>query len=336
MSTTTEDGAYATLADLAEVAGVSRQAVWNWSRRKSDFPEPASTGSNGPLYRLGDFRKWLSAQRRELGSVLGAAGLEAGDLFDKGAEAAFQTFARMSPSKKKQFRQEIGAKIEALQTLAAELDPIRQPEHFFDPTNPSYMGRFTAAALLIQPRHPLGEVEKFYGSGVYALYYNGEFPAYQALSGTETPIYTGKADPSVAHAPSPTEQGDALSRRINEHRKSIKAVEGVGGISVDEFEIRYLVTSSGFQTTAETFLINYFRPVWNRETKICFGIGKHGDDAKTRRNNKSPWDTLHPGRRWAEGNKEVRTPKQIMQDIADHLKASPPINEIDFNSLLLG
>lgn len=331
-----EDSAYATLADLAELAGVSRQAVWNWSRRKSDFPKPASEGPNGPLYRVGEFRRWLAAQGRELGSVLGTATSGPGGLFDEAPETAFQSIAGMSPRKRKQLRQEIGEKIEALQTIAAELDPIRQPEHFFDPTNPSYMGRFTAAALLIQPRHPLTEVEKFYGSGVYALYYRGEFSAYRGLSGSETPIYTGKADPAIAHAGSPSEQGDALSRRISEHRKSIETVTGTGGIRVDEFEIRYLVTSSGFQTTAETFLINYFRPVWNRETKICFGIGKHGDDSETRRNKKSPWDTLHPGRKWAEGNEELRTPKQITKDIANHLKANPPIEEIDFNRLLLG
>ncbi|MDB6177481.1 Eco29kI family restriction endonuclease [Paracoccus sp. Z330] len=111
----------------------------------------------------------------------------------------------------------------------------------------------------------------------------------------ETPLYTGKADPKIAHAENPTEQGESLSRRINEHRKSIELVSGEGGISLDDFEVRYLVTASGFQVTAENFLINYFKPIWNKETKICFGIGKHGDDANTRKNKKSPchWHLGH-------------------------------------------
>jgi hypothetical protein len=59
------------------------------------------------------------------------------------------------------------------------------------------------------------------------------------------------------------------------------------------------VVQSGLETSAETCLKNFFLPVWNSETDICYGIGKHGDDSKTRANKRSPWDTLHPGRPWA-------------------------------------
>lgn len=249
------------------------------------------------------------------------------------ARAAIES---LSSVKKKKLRQELVERMEVLRELEAELDSIKQPDHIFDPSNPNYMGRFTAAALLIQPRHPLADVEKFYGAGVYALYYKGAFKAYSQISGKETPLYTGKADPKVAHAENPTEQGESLSRRINEHKKSIELVSGDGGISLDDFEVRYLVTASGFQVTAENFLINYFKPIWNKETKICFGIGKHGDDAKTRRNKKSPWDTLHPGRKWALASEELKTPDQIATDISNHLRAFPPINDVDFKSLLLG
>ncbi|GFE50386.1 hypothetical protein So717_21390 [Roseobacter cerasinus] len=331
-----ENTQLASLTELASIANVSRQAVWNWSKRKADFPKPVSEGPNGPTYKVEEFKTWLENDGKAIGGALVGANSVAEDLLATDPNNARSAIEALSAVKKKRLRQELTAKMELLRELEAELDAVKQPEHIFDPSNPNYMGRFTAAALLIQPRHPLAEVEKFYGAGVYALYYKGDFPAYEKISGKETPLYTGKADPKIAHAENPTEQGESLSRRINEHRKSIELVSGEGGISLDDFEVRYLVTASGFQVTAENFLINYFKPIWNKETKICFGIGKHGDDANTRKNKKSPWDTLHPGRKWALASEEMKTPAEIAADISDHLDAFPPIDEVDFKSLLLG
>jgi hypothetical protein len=42
-----------------------------------------------------------------------------------------------------------------------------------------------------------------------------------------------------------------------------------------------------------------FWPLWNSETKACWGMSKHGDAATTRKNKRSPWDVVHPGRAWA-------------------------------------
>ncbi|WP_299668186.1 Eco29kI family restriction endonuclease [uncultured Ruegeria sp.] len=326
----------ASLTELAGIANVSRQAVWNWSKRKADFPAAVSEGPNGPVYSVAEFTAWLEQDGKTVGGALKGSNSVATDLLTADPKSTRAVIEGLSAVKKKKLRQELMDQIRVLQELEAELDAIKQPEHIFDPSNPNYMGRFTAAALLIQPRHPLEEVEKFYGAGVYALYYKGEFAAYEKISGKETPLYTGKADPKFAHAENPTEQGDSLSRRINEHRKSIELVSGQGGISLEDFEVRYLVTASGFQVTAENFLISYFKPIWNKETKICFGIGKHGDDANTRKNKKSPWDTLHPGRKWALASEELKTPEEIAADISDHLDAFPPIDAIDFKSLLLG
>lgn len=68
---------------------------------------------------------------------------------------------------------------------------------------------------------------------------------------------------------------------------------------ISDFDFRYLVVRSAWVETAEDQLIEHFRPVWNMETKVCCGYGKHGDDLGTRANKRSPWDTLHPGREWA-------------------------------------
>jgi hypothetical protein len=198
-----------------------------------------------------------------------------------------------------------------LTSLTRQLDPIRQPPFVFDPSDPSVIGELIGRTMLEQPRHPMTEIARFYGSGVYAIYYKGDFPAYKAIRGTERPIYIGKADPANPDADTAEEQEERLSRRLNDHVKSIRAVEEYsrennirGQLKLADFDCRYLVVKSAWQKTAEEYLINLFKPVWNNEMKICYGFGKHGDSSDTRSNTRSPWDTLHPGRRWAlrEGN----------------------------------
>lgn len=85
-------------------------------------------------------------------------------------------------------------------------------------------------------------------------------------------------------------------------------------------EFRYLVVQSGWVLAAETYLINCFRPVWNRQIEVCYGIGKHGDKYSTRFNKRSPWDTLHLGRSWAEPpvENDAVPEVEIKKNLADH------------------
>lgn len=179
-----------------------------------------------------------------------------------------------------------------LENLSIAMDPVRLPANVLDPSDPQTMGTLIANTLLAQPRNPLKDVERFYGSGVYALYYCGDFDAYQPISGTETPIYVGKADPAEHGANSVVDQGERLSNRLRDHQRSIMAAKN---LQIEDFDCRYLVVKSAWQNTAETYLIEKFSPVWNNEVGICYGFGKHGDSPDTRKNTRSPWDTLHPG-----------------------------------------
>jgi hypothetical protein len=198
----------------------------------------------------------------------------------------------------------------------------------FDPSNPKIVGRFVSLALVAQLRHPLKEVARFYGSGVYAIYYKGEFPLYKPLSASETPIYVGQAAPAVNNARTPTEQGDKLYGRLEEHRRNIE--RAVSTLDINDFECRALVVQSGWETAAEDYLIHLFRPIWNNETKLLFGLGKHGDNAKTRANKRSPWDIIHPGRPWAaETAVDSRTPERIAEDVDAHFKAHPVFKDLD-------
>jgi len=211
-----------------------------------------------------------------------------------------------------------------------KLDPVRQPRFMFDPGNPAVVGRFIALAMISQPRSPLSEIDRFYGSGVYALYYNGDFSAYAAIKDTETPIYVGKADPQSDTAKQPTEQGERLYGRLRDHRRNIgKAVDT---LNVKDFQYRSLVVQSGWQGAAEDYLINLFKPVWNNETKICYGLGKHGDAPETRTNLRSPWDTLHPGRDWAWRDPEManaRPRSTILRDLRQHFKKEAVYTKLD-------
>lgn len=226
----------------------------------------------------------------------------------------------LSNHKRRRLEAEIKAAIDNLTALLLRLDPIAQPTSVFDPSNPKVVGRFVALALVAQDRHRLSDIPKFYGSGIYAIYYTGDFPAYQAISDSETPIYVGKASPNASNARTPLEQGAKLCARLNEHGKNI--AKAVTTLNLSDFEFRSLVVQSGWETAAEDYLIHLFRPIWNSETDILYGLGKHGDAATTRANRRSPWDTFHTGRAWAAGSTEdAKSVPQINSELAAHFSA---------------
>lgn len=236
--------------------------------------------------------------------------------------------ASLSNAKRKRLESQIKETIDELTTILAKLDPIAQPTSTFDPSNPKVVGRFVALAMVAQNRHPLSHIPRFYGSGVYALYYTGSFPAYQPISRTETPIYVGKASPTASNARTPIEQGAKLCGRLSDHRKNIG--KATSTLDLNDFEFRSLVVQSGWETAAEDYLIHLFRPIWNSETNILYGLGKHGDSATTRANKRSPWDTLHPGRSWAAASAEdAKTLEQINSELAQHFVIHPTYRTIE-------
>lgn len=236
----------------------------------------------------------------------------------------------LSVTQARKARQAIVDAVSGLDEIRAKLDPIREPPGIFDPASPSLVGSFVGVGLIAQERVPLDSVNAFYGSGVYAIYYNGPHPDYQPLVGTQHPIYVGKADPESAVARRPQEQGTGLYKRLNnDHARSIR--KATTTLAISDFSCRFLVVQSGWQTAAEDYLISLFTPIWNDETNICWGLGKHGDAAETRGNKRSPWDTMHPGRMWA-GNEILEDSKPIptiQSELAAHFVANPPFKETE-------
>lgn len=265
-----------------------------------------------------DSAKAISALRENLNSLVQASKSES-----------------LSPRNRKILEDEIRNLVTELGNVLNELDPIRQPTSLFDPSNPKIVGRFVSLAMVAQSRHQLANITPFYGSGVYAIYYNGNFKPYLPISGTETPIYVGQAAPTVSNAKTPIDQGDKLSSRLIEHAKNIS--RAMSTLSISDFEFRALVVQSGWETGAEDYLIHLFHPVWNSETQLVYGLGlgKHGDAAATRSNKRSPWDTMHPGRVWAGDSKlqDAKDLARINSELDVHFKIHPVFTSID--SLLL-
>ena len=234
----------------------------------------------------------------------------------------------LSAPKRRALESEIRKVIDELAALLNSLDPIRQPSAVFDPSNPKVVGRFVSLALVAQQRHPLAEIPRFYGSGVYAIYYTGKYPAYVPIANTETPINVGQASPTVNNARTPLEQGPKLCGRLSDHKKNI--AKATTTLDLADFEFRSLVVQSGWETAAEDYLIHLFRPIWNSETKLLYGLGKHGDDADKRVNKSSHLDTLHHGRAWAaKSNEDAKSPDAIAAELSKHFAEYPVFPDLE-------
>lgn len=220
-----------------------------------------------------------------------------------------------------------GLLIEVLHEAREQLSPIRFGKIGITLGRSDSIAKFFAFIFSNQEKENLDDLIgfPFYGSGVYALYYNGNIEtAYRDLSKTETPVYVGKANPKNPKAETVEEQGRALYERLKEHAKNIEKTE----LSLSDFRYRASPIQTGMQSSVEEFMIRLFKPIWNKETKICFGIGKHGDSAKTRTNKRSPWDTMRPGRKWAAKTEfDQMKRSEIVEKIRNHLQENPVIRD---------
>jgi hypothetical protein len=111
---------------------------------------------------------------------------------------------------------------------------------------------------------------------------------------------------------------------VEEYAASIGLSPPLHPLKVSDFECRRLVTATNAQMYAEKHLIELFNPVWNSDTKICWGLSMHGDTTG-RNNSRPPWHVLHPGVSWAlRSNIEDSSPAEdIIGQLAAHFAANP-------------
>lgn len=73
--------------------------------------------------------------------------------------------------------------------------PSFDPAAEFDPLDYHVIADTVVSALLQKPMMGMPITTAFSGAGVYLIYSAGRFEPYCPISGTETPIYVGKAIP---------------------------------------------------------------------------------------------------------------------------------------------
>jgi hypothetical protein len=172
----------------------------------------------------------------------------------------------------------------------------------FNPLDKRNLGESVAGALLNQRVGPLPPEKKFLGAGVYAIYYTGTLRMYRRVAEQNRdgrfgqPLYVGKAVPPGARKGGfglGTAPGTALFKRLGEHKNSIAATRN---LQIEDFYCRFLIADDIWIPLGESLLIESFQPLWN---VLIEGFGIHTPGAGRKKQVRSKWDTLHPGRHLA-------------------------------------
>lgn len=197
-------------------------------------------------------------------------------------------------------------------------------ERPYNPLDKINLGASVAAAMLESEARPLGNLTPFNGAGVYAIYYVGDLAPYEPLAALNRdgkfliPIYVGKAVPSGARKGTfglDVNPDQALYKRLREHAESVKSAKN---LCLEDFYCRYLIVDDIWIPLGESLLIAKFSPVWN---KIIDGFGNHDPGARRYDGKRPKWDTLHPGRKWAEKlAPREESPERIAEEVADYLR----------------
>lgn len=83
--------------EIAEMAGVSRQAVANWRVRASDFPKPLTELASGPVFRRSHVRSWLKQNKgkTQMAHIISTINLKGGVAKTTTTVALAETFSTM-------------------------------------------------------------------------------------------------------------------------------------------------------------------------------------------------------------------------------------------------
>jgi hypothetical protein len=209
----------------------------------------------------------------------------------------------------------------------------------YNPLDKLNLARSIENELLRYPPLPLSEADRIVGAGIYAIYYSGPFASYAPIRSRpeeeifESPIYVGKAIPKGGRKGGLTKDatiGRALADRLRQHAGSVSETIN---LELSDFHFRHLVVEDVWIPLGENILIENFKPVWNRAID---GFGNKDPGRRRATQFRSPWDVLHPGRRFADklaesgltagfltqriddylaGRKLARLPKRIAEQI---------------------
>ncbi len=197
----------------------------------------------------------------------------------------------------------------------------------YNPLDKFNLARSIEMELLRRDCDPLGSVDHIKGAGVYVIYYVGDFPAYAPIAeenrngAFKQPIYVGKAIPKGGRKGGLTKDasiGRALADRLRQHATS---VDESSNLALTDFFVRHLIVDDIWIPLGENMLIESFMPVWNRAID---GFGNKDPGRRRATQYRSPWDVLHPGRKFAEKLADGElTAKFLNERIADYLAGRP-------------
>jgi len=171
--------------------------------------------------------------------------------------------------------------------------------------------------------------DPFSDAGVYALYYFGNFENYSPIAKINKkakllnkffPIYVGKAVPKGSRtARMKTSIEQTLFKRLEEHTKSI---ESASNLNLEDFKCRFAILQDNeidLIVPLESALIRQYAPLWN---SCVSGFGIHHPGSGRYAQKRSEWDTLHPGRYFADKltGKELNLDK-IKEKISDYSRS---------------
>ena len=173
----------------------------------------------------------------------------------------------------------------------------------YNPLEKFNIARSIEIELLVRPAHALSRTDEILGAGVYVIYYTGSFQSYRPVAEANRkdaftkPIYIGKAIPKGGRKGGLTMAagiGRALTERLRQHAGSINEA---ANLDLADFYVRHLVVDDIWIPLGENMLVETFKPLWNRAID---GFGNKDPGNRRATQYKSPWDILHPGRKFAQ------------------------------------
>lgn len=205
-------------------------------------------------------------------------------------------------------------------------------EEPYNPLDKLNLARSIELELLVRPPVALSATDKITGAGIYVIYYVGDFPAYAPIAAANVgdafkrPIYVGKAIPKGGRkggiSKDAASKGHALADRIRQHAASI---DESSNLNLDDFLVRHLVVDDIWIPLGENMLIETFRPVWNRAID---GFGNKDPGRRRATQYKSPWDVLHPGRKFAEKLADSALEVGFLNKRVDDYLAGRPLEKL--------
>lgn len=195
----------------------------------------------------------------------------------------------------------------------------------YNPLEKRRLAESIVRELLGTEPEPLGDLMPFLGAGIYLVYYRGDFMLYKILAALnhlsfEFPIYVGQAvSPGGRKGGFSEVTGSpALFNRISQHASSIRQAKN---LDIRDFSCRFLVVDEFWISLAESLLIESYQPLWN---VVVDGFGNHDPGSGRHLGKRPSWDTLHPGRIWAEKlQPSALNLEQIEARITAHLGMLP-------------